>query len=154
MGRVSDDHGEDRRQHDRPYRVEEGPPEYREGRQLDDNTDDLGRNVNDPDRKEEMVPTAIYRLTPIARPEDLNWDRAANHGDVVVRARSSGDARVVASEGEARAMGKDPTLATTQLLASAFRDSHLYAVLRVSDSEHPALGPREVLEADFLEAKP
>lgn len=153
MGKVSDDQGEDRRQHDHPYRVEEGPPEYREGRQLDDNTDDLGRIANDPDKTQEMDETAIYRLIPIARPDDLNWDRAVNHGEVVVRARSSGDARVVASEGEARAMGKDPTLATTQLLASAFRDSHLYAVHRITDSEHPALGPREVLEADFLADK-
>ncbi|GLQ55511.1 hypothetical protein [Devosia nitrariae] len=146
MGRASDDH-------DHPYRAEEGPPEYREGRQLDDNTDDLGRNVTDPEKTEEMVETAIYRLTPIAQPDDTNWDRTVNRGDVIVRARSSGDARVVASEGEAEAMGKNPTLATTQLLASAFRDSHLYAVRRVSDSQHPALGPREVLEADFLSKK-
>jgi hypothetical protein len=100
-----------------------------------------------------MVETAIYRLTPTARPDDTNWDRTANRGEVVVRARSSGDARVVASEGEARAMGKDPTLATTQMLASAFRDSHLYAVHRVSDAQYPALGPREVLEAGFLADK-
>ena len=143
-------------QPEHPYRAEEGPPEFRTGRQLDDNKDDLGRDASEAENEEireaevrDPAPMAVYRLFPIARPDDSNWDRATNQGEVIVRARSSGDARVVASEGEARAAGKDPALETTQLLASAFRDPHLYAVRLVTDGTYPAKGPREVLEASF-----
>jgi len=146
----------DDRQHERPYRAEEGPPESRPGRQLDDNKDDLGRDANEAEHEaireaevRDPAPMGIYRLVPIARPDDSNWDRTTDQGEVIVRARSSGDARVVASEGEARAAGKDPAVETTQLLASAFRDPHLYAVRLVSDTRYPAEGPREVLEASF-----
>ena len=32
----------------------------------------------------------VYRLVPIAAADDPNWDRAVNHGEIVVRAASSG----------------------------------------------------------------
>jgi len=88
----------------------------------------------------------IYRLRPIARPDDQNWDHATNQGDVVVRARSSGDARVVASEAEAIASGITDLKATTKLIASAFRDPKLYSVQRIYDSAFAEVGPRVLLE--------
>lgn len=42
----------------------------------------------------------IYRLSPLAEPDDPNWQNASYQGEVVVAARSSGDARIVASEAE------------------------------------------------------
>ena len=39
----------------------------------------------------------IYRLLPSAPPDDPNWDRALNQGEVVVRAASSGAARAMAA---------------------------------------------------------
>jgi len=36
-----------------------------------------------------MESLALYRLVPTARPDDSNWDRAPNRGEVVVRARSA-----------------------------------------------------------------
>jgi hypothetical protein len=143
-------------QPNRPYRAEDGAPEFRKGRQLDDNQDDLGRDAREAENEEireaevrDPAPLAIYRLLPIARPDDSNWDRTTDQGEVLVRARSTGDARVVAADGEARAAGKDPALETTQILASAFHDSHLYAVRLATDTAYPADGPREVLEARF-----
>ncbi|GHA36009.1 hypothetical protein GCM10007989_35070 [Devosia pacifica] len=91
----------------------------------------------------------IYKLTPLAGPTDSNWDRATDQGEIIVRASSSGDARVVASEAEAAAAGKDPNIATTQVMASAFRDSHLYSVQLIEGAEYPKDGPREVLSGSF-----
>lgn len=93
-----------------------------------------------------MESTGIYRLWPIARPYDQNWDHAANQGEVIVRAHSSGDARVVASEAEAKASGIAEPKATTKLLASAFRDPKLYSVQRIHDSGFPEEGPRMLLQ--------
>lgn len=42
----------------------------------------------------------LYRLVPLAAFDDPNWQNATYQGEVVVAARSSGDARVVASEAE------------------------------------------------------
>jgi hypothetical protein len=39
----------------------------------------------------------IYRLSPIAHPEDGRWSNAPSNGDVMVAARRSGHARVVAA---------------------------------------------------------
>lgn len=96
-----------------------------------------------------MTTTAIYRLVPAARPDDPNWDRAMNQGEVVVRAVSSGDARVVAAYGEAQAISLKEPKGTTQVTASAFRDSKLYTVHLDTSGEFPAEGPRGVLRAMF-----
>jgi hypothetical protein len=96
-----------------------------------------------------MPELCIYRLVPIPGPDDANFDLAQYQGEVVVRALSSGDARVVAAEGEARASGKDPGLFTTALRASALLEPHLYAVRLVADGTFPTDGEREVLLADF-----
>jgi len=94
--------------------------------------------------------TRIYKLVPSARPDDQNWDRAINQGEVVVRAVSSGDARIVAAYAEAAALSlKAPVEATTRVSASAFRDSKLYTVVDDTSGEFPADGPREALRAVF-----
>ena len=45
-------------------------------------------------------PLRLYRLVPVAAPDDPNWDSAPNHGEVLVRAYSAADARIVAAEAE------------------------------------------------------
>lgn len=91
-----------------------------------------------------MKRLGIYRLVPTARPDDPNWDRAPNRGEVVVRARSSGDARVVAAQAETEE-GR-AGLFTTEVKASAFLDEKLYTVRDEPEGRHPSNGPREVLE--------
>jgi hypothetical protein len=91
----------------------------------------------------------IYRLVPVAPTDDPNWDLATNQGEVVVRALSSGDARIVAAHAEAAAIIHRPPLATTQIFASAFRDEKLYHVVEDTSGEFPADGPRTVLRANF-----
>ena len=96
-----------------------------------------------------MTSTAIYRLVPIAAPDDPNWDRATNQGEVVVRALSSGDARAVAAYGEAQAINLREARATTGVIASAFRDAKLYTVHLDTSGEFADEGPRRVLRATF-----
>jgi hypothetical protein len=68
-----------------------------------------------------MISTRIYRLIPGAPLDDHNWRRAAHQGELVVRARSSGEARAIAARAEARAAGvRQPS--TGQVLASAVAD--------------------------------
>ena len=91
----------------------------------------------------------VYRLVPVAHPDDPNWKRAVSQGEVVVRARSSGDARVVASHAEAAAITLREPQSTTQVEASALRDPKLYHVVQDDSGRYPAEGPRGVLEAMF-----
>jgi hypothetical protein len=91
-----------------------------------------------------MERLALYRLVPVARPDDPNWDRAPNRGEVVVRARSSGDARVVAAQAETEeGIGGE---FTTRVSASAFMDEKLYTVRDEHGGRYPVDGPRAVLE--------
>jgi hypothetical protein len=91
----------------------------------------------------------IYRLVPTARPDDPGWDRAPNHGEVLVRAASSGEARAIAALEESLAAGAHGTLSTTQVIASAFRDPLLYAVHEDESGEFPAVGPVRVVKGSF-----
>jgi hypothetical protein len=91
----------------------------------------------------------VYRLVPIAEPDDPNWDRALNQGEVVVRASSSGEARAMAALEEARAATGAIPNSTTQVRASAFRDEKLYTVRDDHSGEFPAAGPVQVLRAHF-----
>jgi uncharacterized protein YjbJ (UPF0337 family) len=90
----------------------------------------------------------LYRLVPIAAPGDTNWDNAPNQGEVVVRARSTGDARVVAAEAELDFMEIDalPADGNSTTSASAFRNERLYTVVDETDGRFPADGPREVVD--------
>lgn len=96
-----------------------------------------------------MLATHLFRLVPTARPDDPNWGRAACQGEVVVRARSAGEARALAAQAEARALGF-ASGSTTQVIASAFRDPRLYGVRREPEDSHAAAGPPGVLHARFV----
>lgn len=94
-----------------------------------------------------MERLALYRLVPIARPDDPNWDRAPNRGEVVVRARSSGDARVVAAQAETEEGAAG--VFTTAVRASAFMDEKLYHIRDEPAGRYPLTGPRMVLEGSY-----
>ncbi|EPE97434.1 hypothetical protein [Rhizobium grahamii] len=78
-------------------------------------------------------PLNVYRLEPIARADDPRWGNAANHGTVVVAARTTGDARIVAASRELDFMEIDaaPAEDVTTFNASAFRDDKLYTVIEI-----------------------
>jgi hypothetical protein len=98
-------------------------------------------NYSDPDQLK------LYRLVPLAASGDLNWDLAPNQGEVVVRARSSGDARVVAAEAELDFLEVDalPGEGNSTTSASAFRSEKLYTVVDETDPSYPLEGPRGVV---------
>ncbi|UPA26274.1 hypothetical protein [Shinella oryzae] len=90
----------------------------------------------------------LYRLVPVAAASDTNWDNAPNQGEVVVRARSSGDARVVAAEAELDFTEIDalPGDGNSTTSSSAFRNEKLYTVIDETDSTYSADGPRGVVD--------
>ncbi|KGF70061.1 hypothetical protein LL06_07520 [Hoeflea sp. BAL378] len=87
----------------------------------------------------------LYRLTPSAEPNDPRWDNAPGHGEILVRALSPADARIVAAQAEIDFLdiGAKPGDGTTTDFASAFRDDKLYHV--VLESDDPGEGPRGVI---------
>jgi hypothetical protein len=89
----------------------------------------------------------IFRLEPAAATSDLNWDRAPNHGAVIVRADSPADARIVASQAEADFLehSTKPGDGVSTRFASAFRDAKLYSVAEDESGTYPADGDRAVL---------
>ena len=91
--------------------------------------------------------TRIYRLYPIAEPGDPNWQLRASHGVVLVRAQSSGDARLVAAQAEAASRsGREENDDVRSIRTSAFVDEKLYGVTLVDSPPYPPDGPRGVLE--------
>lgn len=92
----------------------------------------------------------IFKLFPLAEPESSNWDIARNHGVVVVRAKSSGDARLVAAEAEVEAAKRhDENDDLYSLRTSAFTNEKLYGVTRLYDSGLEQEGARAVLAGDI-----
>lgn len=75
----------------------------------------------------------LYRLVPIAEADDPRWDNSPFQGEVVVAARSTGDARLVASSRELDYMEIDakPAEGVTTSMASAFRSEKLYTVIEI-----------------------
>lgn len=75
----------------------------------------------------------IYRLEPIAAPDDPRWDNSPSSGTVTVAARTSGDARIVAAARELDFMEIDaaPADDVTTINASAFRSEKLYTVIEI-----------------------
>jgi hypothetical protein len=75
----------------------------------------------------------VYRLVPIAEADDPRWDNSPFQGIVVVAARSTGDARLVAAARELDYMDIDakPAEDVTTNMASAFRSDKLYTVIEV-----------------------
>jgi len=96
-----------------------------------------------------MTQMSVYRLVPNARDDDPSWRRGLNHGEVVVRAMSTGDARALAAHAEIEAISLKVSKATTQVIASAFRDPKLYTVLDDTSGEFSKDGPRAVLRGVF-----
>lgn len=92
----------------------------------------------------------IYRLVPSAPADDPGWELALNHGEVVVHAHSTGEARAIAALEEAsiRAGGPPPT--TTQVVASAFRNEKLYTVIEDDSGTFDDAGPVRVIRGEFV----
>jgi hypothetical protein len=91
----------------------------------------------------------IYRLVPIAQAHDPRWDNSPYQGEVLVAARTTGDARIVAAERELDFMEIDsaPAEGVTTIDASAFRSEKLYTVIEV---DHARRGLRRgVIEGEI-----
>jgi len=91
----------------------------------------------------------LYRLVPVARAGDPNWDSADNQGEVIVRALSPADARITAAEAELdfTEIDASPAEGNSTRDASAFRNERLYAVVEMLDQNGVAgSGPRGVVE--------
>lgn len=75
----------------------------------------------------------LYRLVPTASADDPRWQNSPYQGEVVVAARTSGDARIVAAGRELDFMEIDaaPADDVTTFNASAFREDKLYMVIKV-----------------------
>lgn len=104
--------------------------------------------TSDPANPQHNADMAVYRLVPAAEPGDATWGRAENYGEVVVRARSAGDARIVASDREIDFMdvGSKPGSGVSTRHASAFRDDKLYAVIEDTSGAFAKDGPRGILK--------
>ncbi len=89
--------------------------------------DAVTTSQNDPERLN------VYRLVPIAAAHDPRWDNSPYQGEVVVAARTTGDARIVAAERELDFMEVDsaPAEDVSTSNASAFRSEKLYTVIEV-----------------------
>ncbi|PSH65133.1 hypothetical protein [Phyllobacterium sophorae] len=85
-------------------------------------------------------PLHLYRLVPTASAEDPRWQNSPFQGEVLVAARTTGDARLVAAGRELDFMEVDaaPADDVTTINASAFRDDKLYTVIEV-DSDRTDL---------------
>lgn len=90
----------------------------------------------------------IYRLIPDAPATDPGWDLAPPIGEVVVRACSVADARIVAADAEPDFPDFDarPGDGVETAFASAVRDTKLYRVEEAEDGTFPREGPRQVLQ--------
>ncbi len=93
-------------------------------------------------------PMGIYRLVPKAAPQDSGWDLAPDQVEIVVRAHSPADARVVAAEAEGDFPEFDakPAHGVRTAPASAFRDIRLYAVVEEKNDRFDANGPRGIID--------
>ena len=89
----------------------------------------------------------IYRLVPDAAEDDPNWDLAKPAGEVVVRARTPADARILAADAETDFLDTPtkPGDGVSTSFASAFRDEKLYRVVEDNSGMYPNEGPRAVL---------
>lgn len=92
----------------------------------------------------------IYRLEPTAEADDPRWDNSPYHGVLVVAARTSGDARLVASQRELDYMEIDsaPAEDVTTSHASAFRSEKLYTVIEIDHARTDLT--RGILEGDIV----
>ncbi|MEB2848015.1 hypothetical protein [Endobacterium cereale] len=77
----------------------------------------------------------VYRLEPTAAPSDPRWDNSPPMGVVTVAARTTGDARIVATglELDFQEIDAAPADDVTTINASAFRDEKLYTVVELEN---------------------
>ncbi|KUO68112.1 MAG: hypothetical protein APF80_08380 [Alphaproteobacteria bacterium BRH_c36] len=94
-----------------------------------------------------MSERGIFRLVPSADPGDPRWLGRKCPGEVLVRADSAADARIVAAMAEMDfpETNAKPSHGVTTRFASCFRDEKLYEVVAATSTEFPPAGPREVL---------
>lgn len=86
----------------------------------------------------------VYRLRPTTD-DAVNWQLAANRGEVVVRAQSTGEARAIAALREAEAIRGEPVTFDTRVQASAFMQANLYTVVQDETGAFADDGPDGVL---------
>src|SRR5699024_3732004 len=92
---------------------------------------------------------ALWRIYPVAAPEDSRWQGRQRWEEVIVRASSPAFARIVAS----RLDGQRPRFSLgneSHSHRSGLVDEKLYWVRRVSDGQadgYDPLGPADVLAA-------
>ncbi len=89
----------------------------------------------------------IFRLVPTAASDDPNWQNSPSHGEVIVRALTAGDARIVASEAELDFTEIDaaPAEGNSTKEASAFRNDKLYSVVADTSGRFSSDGERGVV---------
>lgn len=90
----------------------------------------------------------LYRLVPVAAPDDPNWGSADNQGEILVRAFSPADARIAAAEAELDFTEIDslPAEGNSTRDASAFRNERLYTVIEETAASDADDGPRGVVD--------
>lgn len=79
----------------------------------------------------------VYRLSPVAALDDPIWNGAAPKGEVIVAARTSGDARIVAAGLELDFTDRPtaPADDVTTRFASLFRNEKAYTVVEIAHGE-------------------
>jgi len=89
----------------------------------------------------------VYRLIPNAPSDDPNWQNSLMQAEVVVRAVSTGDARLVAAEaeGDFPDLAAKPAEGTSTTQSSAFLNEKLYTVVLEGDAESTGIGDRGVM---------
>lgn len=90
----------------------------------------------------------IYRLVPSAPRDDPNWQNSLMQGEVVVRAVSPGDARLVAAEaeGDFPDLAAKPAEGVSTTRSSAFLNEKLYTVILEGDADQTGACDRGVID--------
>lgn len=93
-----------------------------------------------------MASLKIFRLLPVVDETDPRWNNAENQGEVVVRAHSAADARIVAAaaEGDFLDIKAAPADGNSTRTFSAFRDDKLYTVVEDTKATYRSDGDRAV----------
>ncbi len=94
----------------------------------------------------------LWRIVPTARPSDTRWEDHPVFAEVVVRAESASQARLIAGrtlykgDGKVQFGGEQD-----KIFISAFADEKLYGVSRLEgDGRFPADGASEVVHSQLL----
>ncbi len=93
----------------------------------------------------------IYRLIPVAGPEDPNWSLSPCQGEVGgarEEQRRCADCRDGGRSRFSRKRAK-PAEGVSTASASAFRNEKLYTVIEDISGQYPGEGPRAVLSGSF-----